>query len=74
MIYISIISFLFIQRIKDILRYLCMENDLIPTAIEEVNAGVVVLGKLLNGEFLFDQNGSCDQAHMVMRIFDDIVY
>ena len=73
MIYISIIS-LFVQRKKDILRYLYTENDLIPTAIEEVNAGVVVLDKFFYGEFLFDQNGSSDQTHTVMRIFDDIVY
>ena len=72
MICFSIISFLFVIRMKDILRYLCA-NQLKPIAIEEVNAGVVVSGKLFNRKFLLDQYCGGDQAHIVVGIFDHVI-
>ena len=72
MICFSIISFLFVIRMKDILRYLCA-NQLKPIAIEEVNAGVVVSGKLFNRKFRFDQYCGGDQAHVVVGVFDHVI-
>ena len=51
-----------------------MINQLEPIAVEDVNARVVVPGKLFNIELLFDQDSRGDQAHIVVGVLDNVVY
>ena len=74
MIQFSIISFFHFILIIDILRYLNMINQLIPTAVENVDAGVVVSGEFFYVELFLNKNSGGYQTHIVGGILDNIIY
>ena len=51
-----------------------MINQLIPIAVENIDAGVVVSGKLFHVELLLNKHGGSYQTHIVGRVLDDIIY
>ena len=51
-----------------------MINQLIPVAIKNINAGVVVSGELFHAELLLNKHGGSYQTHIVGRVLDDIIY
>ena len=50
-----------------------MINQLIPIAVENIDAGVVVPSEFFNRELLFDQYCGGYQAHIVVGILDNII-
>ena len=51
-----------------------MINQLIPIAVENIDAGVVVSGELFYIELLLNKHGGSYQTHIVGRVLDDIIY
>ena len=51
-----------------------MINQLIPIAVENIDAGIVVSGELFYVELLFYKYGGSYQTHIVGRVLDDIIY
>ena len=49
-------------------------NYLKQITFKHIDVGVVVFDNFLCRELLLDQNGSGNQAHMVIGVFDDIFY
>ena len=50
-----------------------MINQLIPIAVENIDAGVVVPSELFHIELLFYKYGGGDQAHIIFSILDNVI-
>ena len=51
-----------------------MINQLIPIAVENIDAGVVVACKFFHVELLLNKHGGSYQTHIVGRVLDNSIY